>query len=40
MAVDIDLTKYFDTINQDKLIRLVSDYIKDDRVISLTHVNI
>jgi group II intron reverse transcriptase/maturase len=34
-AVDIDLAKYFDTINHDKLIRLLSDDIKDGRVISL-----
>jgi len=34
-TVDIDLEKYFDTVNQDKLIRLVSEDIKDGRVISL-----
>lgn len=34
-AVDIDLEKYFDTINHDKLIRLLSNDIKDGRVISL-----
>lgn len=34
-AVDIDLEKYFDTINHDKLIRLLSNDIKDSRVISL-----
>lgn len=34
-AVDIDLAKYFDTINHDKLIRLLSNDIKDGRVISL-----
>ena len=34
-AVDIDLAKYFDTINHDKLIRLLSNDIKDGRVIAL-----
>lgn len=34
-TVDIDLEKYFDTVNQDKLMRLVSEDIKDGRVISL-----
>lgn len=34
-VVDIDLAKYFDTINHDKLIRLLSNDIKDGRVISL-----
>ncbi|WP_203527836.1 group II intron reverse transcriptase/maturase [Clostridium thermarum] len=34
-AVDIDLAKYFDTINHDKLIKLLSNDIKDGRVISL-----
>lgn len=34
-SVDIDLAKYFDTINHDKLIRLLSNDIKDSRVISL-----
>lgn len=34
-AVDIDLSKYFDTINHDKLIRILSKDIKDGRVISL-----
>ena len=34
-SVDIDLAKYFDTINHDKLIRLLSSDIKDGRVISL-----
>jgi group II intron reverse transcriptase/maturase len=34
-SVDIDLAKYFDTINHDKLIRLLSNDIKDGRVISL-----
>jgi len=34
-VVDIDLAKYFDTVNHDKLIRLISRDIKDGRVISL-----
>lgn len=34
-AVDIDLAKYFDTVNHDKLMRLLSETIKDGRVLSL-----
>jgi RNA-directed DNA polymerase len=34
-TVDIDLAKYFDTVNHDKLMRLLSERIKDGRVISL-----
>jgi RNA-directed DNA polymerase len=34
-VVDIDLAKYFDTVNHDKLMRLMSRTIKDGRVISL-----
>jgi len=34
-AVDIDLAKYFDTVNHDKLMRLLSEVIKDGRVLSL-----
>ena len=34
-AVDIDLAKYFDTVNHDKLMRLLSRTIKDGRVLSL-----
>jgi len=34
-AVDIDLAKYFDTVNHDKLMRLISHDVKDGRVISL-----
>lgn len=34
-AVDIDLAKYFDTVNHDKLMRLISQKIKDGRVLSL-----
>lgn len=33
--VDIDLAKYFDTVNHDKLMRLLSNKIKDGRVLSL-----
>lgn len=34
-TVDIDLAKYFDTVNHDKLMRLLSDSIEDGRVLSL-----
>ncbi len=34
-TVDIDILNYFDTVNHDKLIRLISQTIKDGRVISL-----
>jgi RNA-directed DNA polymerase len=34
-AVDIDIANYFDSVNHDKLIRLVSETVKDGRVISL-----
>jgi RNA-directed DNA polymerase len=34
-TVDIDLAKYFDTVNHDKLMRLMSEKIKDGRVLSL-----
>jgi RNA-directed DNA polymerase len=34
-TVDIDLAKYFDTVNHDKLMRLVSETVKDSRVLSL-----
>ncbi len=33
--VDIDLAKYFDTVNHDKLMRLLSETIKDGRVLAL-----
>jgi retron-type reverse transcriptase len=36
-AVDMDLEKYFDTVNQSKLIEVLSRAIKDGRVISLIH---
>lgn len=34
-TVDIDLAKYFDTVNHDKLMRILSKNIKDRRVLSL-----
>jgi len=34
-TVDIDLTNYFDTVNHDRLIRRLSQTVKDARVISL-----
>ena len=34
-TVDIDLAKYFDTVNHDKLMRQLSETIKDGRVLSL-----
>ena len=36
-VVDMDLEKYFDTVNQNKLIQILSETIKDGRVISLIH---
>ena len=36
-AVDMDLEKYFDTVNQSKLIEVLSRTIKDGRVVSLIH---
>jgi group II intron reverse transcriptase/maturase len=36
-AVDMDLEKFFDTVNQSKLIEILSRDIKDGRVISLIH---
>lgn len=36
-VVDMDLEKYFDTVNQSKLIEVLSRTIKDARVISLIH---
>lgn len=36
-AVDMDLEKFFDTVNQSKLVELLSREIKDGRVISLIH---
>ena len=34
-VVDIDLAKYFDTVNHDLLIRMVREHVEDERVISL-----
>ena len=36
-AVDMDLEKYFNTLNQSKLIQLLSQTVQDGRVISLIH---
>ena len=36
-AVDMDLEKFFDTVNQSKLIEIISRTVKDGRVISLIH---
>jgi group II intron reverse transcriptase/maturase len=36
-VVDMDLEKYFDTVNQSKLIEVLSRTIKDGRIISLIH---
>ena len=36
-VVDMDLERYFDTVNQSKLIQQLSTTIKDGRVISLIH---
>ena len=36
-AVDMDLEKFFDTVNQSKLIEVLSRTVKDGRIISLIH---
>ena len=36
-VVDMDLEKFFDTVNQSKLVQLVSETITDGRVVSLIH---
>ena len=36
-AVDMDLEKFFDTVNQSKLIEVLSRKVRDGRVISLIH---
>ena len=39
-VVDMDLEKYFDTVNQSKLIEIISRTIKDGKVVSLIHKHI
>ena len=36
-VVDMDLEKFFDTVNQSRLIQIISDTVKDSRVVSLIH---
>lgn len=36
-CIDLDLEKFFDTVNHSKLIQLLGETIKDGRVISLIH---
>ena len=36
-VVDMDLEKYFDTVNQSKLVQILSETIEDGRVVSLIH---
>ena len=36
-CIDLDLEKFFDTVNQSKLVQLLSDTIKDGRVVTLIH---
>jgi len=37
IVICIDLEKYFDTVNHSKLIQIISETIKDGRVVSLIH---
>lgn len=34
-VVDIDLARYFDTVNHDLLVRMVREHVKDERIINL-----
>lgn len=36
-VVDLDLRKFFDSVNHSKLVQVLSEHIKDGRVISLIH---
>ena len=36
-TIDLDLEKYFDTVNHSRLIQILSNTVKDGRVISLIH---
>ena len=36
-VIDLDLAKFFDTVNHSKLLQVLSESIKDGRVISLIH---
>ena len=36
-TIDLDLEKYFDTVNHSRLVQILSNTIKDGRVISLIH---
>ena len=36
-CVDLDLERFFDTVNHSKLIQVLSERIKDGRVVSLVH---
>lgn len=36
-VIDLDLRKFFDTVNHSKLIQLISERVRDGRVVSLIH---